>query len=69
MVVDDYSHYTWVFFLASKDETFDHVCDLILRLKNERNRNAMRSIRNDNGTEFKNVRFDSFCRDLGLELK
>jgi len=67
VVVDDFSRYAWVFFLASKDETFDFVRDLILRLKNESNGGAMRAIRSDNGTEFKNTRFDAFCRDLGLE--
>jgi hypothetical protein len=28
---------------------------------------AIRAIRSDNGSEFKNSRFDAFCRDLGLE--
>ena len=27
----------------------------------------MRAICNDNGTEFKNARFDTFCSDQGLE--
>jgi hypothetical protein len=36
VIVDDYSHYAWVFFLADKEETFGFVRDLILRLKNER---------------------------------
>jgi hypothetical protein len=38
-----------------------------MRLKNERHGNAIRAIRSDNGSEFKNSRFDAFCRDLGLE--
>jgi transposase InsO family protein len=38
-----------------------------VRLKNERHGNAIRAIRSDNGSEFKNSRFDAFCRDLGLE--
>jgi transposase InsO family protein len=36
VIVDDYSRYAWVFFLADKGETFGFVRDLILRLKNER---------------------------------
>jgi transposase InsO family protein len=55
VIVDDYSRYTWVYFLAAKDETFGFVRDLILRLKNERNGDAIRAIRSDNGTEFKNA--------------
>jgi hypothetical protein len=43
------------------------VRDVILRLKNERHGNAVRAIRSDNGSEFKNSRFETFCRDLGLE--
>jgi transposase InsO family protein len=34
VIVDDYSRYAWVFFLADKGETFGFVRDLILRLKN-----------------------------------
>jgi transposase InsO family protein len=36
VIVDDYSRYAWVFFLADKGETFGFVRDLILTLKNER---------------------------------
>jgi transposase InsO family protein len=67
VIMDDYSHYAWVFFLADKEETFGFVRDLILRLKNERNGDVVRAIRSDNGSEFKNSHFETFCRDLGLE--
>jgi transposase InsO family protein len=67
VVVDDYSRYAWVFFLEDKSETFGFVRELIVRLKNERHGNAIRAIRSDNGSEFKNSCFDAFCRDLGLE--
>jgi transposase InsO family protein len=52
LIVDDYSHYDWVFFLADKGETFGFVRDLILRFKNERNGDVVRTIRSDNGSEF-----------------
>ncbi|WVZ89770.1 hypothetical protein U9M48_036134 [Paspalum notatum var. saurae] len=43
------------------------VCqDLVLRLRNESHK-AVRAIRSDNGGEFRNSRFENFCRDLGLE--
>jgi transposase InsO family protein len=67
VIVDDYSHYAWVFFLADKGETFGFVRDLILRLKIERNGDAMQAIRSDNGTKFKNSHFETFFRDLVLE--
>jgi transposase InsO family protein len=52
VIVDNYSRYAWVFFLADKGETFGFVRDLILRLKNERHGDVVRAIRSDNGSEF-----------------
>jgi hypothetical protein len=50
VVVYDFSHYSWVFFMAVKDEALTHARDLILRLQNEFPKNAMRVIHSDNGT-------------------
>jgi transposase InsO family protein len=46
---------------------FGFVRDLVLRFKNERHKDAIRAICNDNGSEFRNSRFETFCHDLGLE--
>jgi transposase InsO family protein len=62
VIVNDYSLYAWVFFLADKGETFGFVRDLILRLKNERHGDVVRAIHSDNGSEFKNSHFETFCR-------
>jgi hypothetical protein len=35
VIVDDYSRYSWVFFLESKDEVVEHFRSLALRLNNE----------------------------------
>jgi transposase InsO family protein len=67
VIVDEYSRYAWVFFLADKGETFGFVPDLILRLKNERNGDVVRAIRSDNCSEFTKSRLETFCHDLGLE--
>jgi transposase InsO family protein len=67
VIMDDYSRYAWVFFLVDKGETFGFVRDLILRLKNERHGDVVRDIHRDNGSEFKDSHFETFCRDLGLE--
>jgi transposase InsO family protein len=56
-----------VFFLKDKGETFGFVRDVVLRLRKERHRDAIRAIRSDNGSEFKNSCFESFCHHLGLE--
>jgi hypothetical protein len=66
VIVDDYSRYAWVIFLADKGKTFDFVRDLILR-KNERHGDVVRAIRSNKGSEFKNSHFEAFCHDLGLE--
>jgi transposase InsO family protein len=60
VIVDDYSHYSWVFFLESKDQVFEHFRLLALRLNNE-HPNCLKTIRSDNGTEFRNASFDEFC--------
>ncbi|WVZ76289.1 hypothetical protein U9M48_024276 [Paspalum notatum var. saurae] len=66
IVVDDFSRFSWVFFMEFKDEAFGFVWYLVLRLRNKSHK-AMRAIRSDNGGEFRNSRFKNFCRDLGLE--
>jgi transposase InsO family protein len=55
VVVDDYSRYACVFFLEDKGETFGFVRDLVFRLRNERHGDAIRAIRSDNGSKFKNI--------------
>ncbi|WVZ91058.1 hypothetical protein U9M48_037280 [Paspalum notatum var. saurae] len=66
VIVDDFSRFSWVFFMEFKYEAFGFVRDLVLKLRNESHK-AMRAIRSDNGGEFLNSHFENFCRDLGLE--
>jgi hypothetical protein len=66
VIVDDYSHYSWVFFLKSKDEVFQHFWSLALRLNNE-HPNCLKAIRNDNGTGFRNASFNHFCLEHGVD--
>jgi transposase InsO family protein len=61
VVVDDYSRYEWVFFLEDKGETFGFVRDLVLRLRYEWHGDAIRAIRSDNDSEFRNSHFETFC--------
>jgi hypothetical protein len=65
VIIDDYSHYSWVYFLESKDEVFEHFWSLPLRLNNE-HPNCLKVIRSDNRTEFRNVSFDEFCLEHGI---
>jgi hypothetical protein len=59
VIIDNYSHYSWVFLLDSKDEVFEHFQSLALRLNNE-HPNCLKAIYSDNGTEFRNASFDQF---------
>jgi hypothetical protein len=64
IIVDDYYRYSWVFFLESKDQVFEHFQLLALRLNNEY-LNCLKAIHSDNETEFRNVSFDEFCLEHG----
>jgi hypothetical protein len=66
VIVDDYSRYSGVFFLESKDEVFEHFRSLALRLNNE-HPNCLKAIRSDNGTEFKNASFNQFCLEHDVD--
>jgi transposase InsO family protein len=66
IIVDDYSHYSWIFFLESKDEVFEHFQSLASRLNNE-HPNFLKAIRSDNGTEFSNASFNEFCLEHGVD--
>jgi hypothetical protein len=66
VIVDDYSCYSWIFFLESKDEVFEHFQSLVLRLNNE-HPNCLKAIGSDNGTELKNTSFNQFCLEHGVD--
>jgi hypothetical protein len=66
VIVDDYSRYSWVFFLESKDEVFEHFRLLVLRLNNE-HPNCLKAIHSDNETEFRNASFDEFCLEHEID--
>jgi transposase InsO family protein len=66
VIIDDYSCYSWVFFLKRKDEVFEHFWSLGLRLNNEHS-NCLKAIRSDNWTEFRNVSFDQFSLEHGVD--
>nr|GEY05532.1 copia protein [Tanacetum cinerariifolium] len=63
VVIDDYSRYTWVFFLRSKDEaseviiSFNKKTQVNLQLQ-------VQCVRTDNGTEFKNKTLAKFFDEV-----
>ncbi|GJU29557.1 putative ribonuclease H-like domain-containing protein [Tanacetum coccineum] len=66
VVTDDCSKFSWVFFLAYKDETYDMLHDLIVGLENKL-RHKVRTIRCDHGTEFKNLLMNEFRAKKGIK--
>ncbi|GKC67945.1 putative ribonuclease H-like domain-containing protein [Tanacetum coccineum] len=66
VVTDDYSRFTWVFFLASKDETSSLLKSFITQIENLVDK-KVKIIRCDNGTEFKNRVMSEFCVKKGIK--
>ncbi|GJU47335.1 putative ribonuclease H-like domain-containing protein [Tanacetum coccineum] len=69
VITDDFSRFSWVFFLRTKDETSGILKDFIRQIENQLNQ-KVKSIRCDNGTEFKNMDFIEFyTEDLLLQAR
>ncbi|GJT26887.1 putative ribonuclease H-like domain-containing protein [Tanacetum coccineum] len=66
VVTDDFSRFSWVFFLATKDETSEILCNLIIGLEKQLNHNV-KIIRCDNGTEFKNHAMNELYAKKGIK--
>ncbi|GKC44322.1 putative ribonuclease H-like domain-containing protein [Tanacetum coccineum] len=66
VVIDDYSKFTWVFFLTTKDETSEILKNFIKEIENLVDK-KVKIIRSDNGTEFKNKVIDDFYREKGIK--
>lgn len=65
VIVNDYSRFTWVKFLRSKDETPGIIIKLIRQLQVRLNK-TVRFIRTDNGTEFVNKQLTQFYEGIGI---
>ncbi|GJX66478.1 retrovirus-related pol polyprotein from transposon TNT 1-94 [Tanacetum coccineum] len=61
----DFSRFTWVFFLATKDETSGIIKSFITGIENLVD-HKVKVIRCDNGTEFKNREMNQFCEMKGI---
>nr|GEX36632.1 hypothetical protein [Tanacetum cinerariifolium] len=78
VVIDDYSRYTWVFFLHSKDEASEVIISFIKKTQVNIQLQVQR-VRTDNGTKFKNKNLAKFFdadvgklkekRDIGVFVR
>ncbi|GJT90464.1 putative ribonuclease H-like domain-containing protein [Tanacetum coccineum] len=66
VITDDCTRFSWVFFLASKDETSGILQNFIRQIENQLS-HRVKIIRSDNGTEFKNRDMLEFCGNKGIK--
>jgi transposase InsO family protein len=66
MIVDDFTRYTWVFFLVDKSDVFATFKTFVKGIHNELETTTKR-VRSDNGSEFKNTRIDELSDDFGIK--
>ena len=66
VIVDDYSRFTWTFFLAHKNDTFKLFSKFCKQVQNEKEFKIV-CIRSDHGGEFENQLFDEFCIEHGIK--
>jgi hypothetical protein len=59
VIIDNYSHFTWVFFLQGKGKTQEVLKKFLKRTQNEFDAKVKR-IRSDNDTEFKNTQVEDY---------
>ncbi|KAJ9541354.1 hypothetical protein OSB04_027860 [Centaurea solstitialis] len=65
VIVDEYSRYTWVFFLRSKSDAPEEII-LFVRKMEKLNNLSVRSIRSDHGTDFKHSTLETFFDQKGI---
>jgi transposase InsO family protein len=66
VIVDDYSRFTWVFFLQEKSQTQETLKKLLRQAQNEFGL-RIKKIISDNGTEFKNSQIEGFLEEEGIK--
>ncbi|GJU60462.1 retrovirus-related pol polyprotein from transposon TNT 1-94 [Tanacetum coccineum] len=65
VIIDDYSRFTWVRFLRSKDEAPEAIIKCIKNIQVRLN-STVRNVRTDNGTEFVNQTLREFYENVGI---
>ena len=66
VIVDEYTRYTWVYFMHTKDESPSILLDHVRELE-KGSTYKVKIIRSDNGTEFKNSSMEEFCKLKGIK--
>jgi transposase InsO family protein len=66
VIVDDYSRFTWIFFLFDKFQVRDKVKTFVRRAQKEFGL-PIKKIRSNNGTKFKNTQVEEFLDEEGIK--
>jgi hypothetical protein len=66
VIVDDYSRFTWVYFLWDKSNVFETFKSFAILDQNQFEFD-IKKVRSDNGLEFKNARIDEYCDDKSIK--
>ena len=64
VIVDDYTRYTWAFFLVDKSNVFATFKSFVKGIHEFKT--TIKRVRSDNGSEFKNTRIDELCAEFGI---
>ncbi|GKA91236.1 retrovirus-related pol polyprotein from transposon TNT 1-94 [Tanacetum coccineum] len=65
IIVDEYSRYTWVYFLKKKSHALETIMSFIKRVENQKDIHV-KQIRTDNGTKLRNNILVNFCDEKGI---
>jgi transposase InsO family protein len=66
IIIDDYSRFTWIFFLHDKSEIQEVLKKFLKRAQNEFDA-KFKKIRSDNGSEFKNTQVEDYPDQEGIK--
>jgi transposase InsO family protein len=66
VIVDDYSRFTWMFFLQEKSKTQKTLKKFLRRAQNEFEL-KIKKIRSDNRSKFKNSQIEEFIEEEGIK--
>jgi hypothetical protein len=66
--LDDYSRYTWVFFLGYKFEVFEHLKEFKALVETQSGR-KIKALCTDNGVEYFNKDVQNLCLEARIQLQ
>jgi transposase InsO family protein len=64
--IDDYSRWTWIFFMKTKDEVFSRFREFRAQVKNLTGK-KIKVLRSDNGGEYTSNVFMDFFKEVGIK--